>query len=97
MKLYNKFKILNQGGDDVSFDFSKLRGKIIEKCGTMYKFAEIMGWSERTMSLKINGKRAWTQLEIAKAVDILGLEQKDIPVYFFVCKVQNIEQNTGIR
>ena len=37
------------------FDYSKLRGRIIEKFGNQSKFAVAMGWSERTMSLKITG------------------------------------------
>ena len=39
----------------MAFDYSKLRGKIIELFGTQACFAAAMGWSERTLSLKMNG------------------------------------------
>ena len=52
-----------------------------------------MGWSERTLSLKMNGIRSWKQPDICQAVKLLGLSDKDIPAYFFTIKVQNIEQS----
>ena len=72
-------------------DYSKLRGRIIEKCGTNAIFAKKMGWSERTMSLKINCRIQWKQDEILKATRILDLRIEDIQTYFFELKVQNIE------
>ena len=76
----------------MAFDFMKLRGRIREVCGSEKLFSELMGWSERTTSLKLNGKRPWKQPEIMKAVNILHLSETDIPSYFFTKKVQNIEQ-----
>lgn len=74
------------------FDYSKLRGRIIEKFGNQSKFALAMGWSERTMSLKITGKRCWKQPEMCLALTLLELSDSDVPEYFFKTKVQNIEQ-----
>ena len=39
----------------MAFDYSKLRGKIVEKFGTQTEFSKAMNLSERTMSLKLNG------------------------------------------
>nr|DAY76523.1 MAG TPA: Protein of unknown function (DUF739) [Caudoviricetes sp.] len=75
------------------FDYSKLRGRIIEKYGSQSKFAKEMKLSERTMSLKMLGRVEWKQSEIQKAVALLGLADKDICSYFFTLKVQNIEHN----
>lgn len=75
----------------VAFDYSKLRGRIVEIFGTQACFAVAMGWSERTLSLKMNGLRAWKQPDICKAVTLLNLSDKDIPSFFFKIKVQNIE------
>jgi len=50
-----------------------------------------MGWSERTTSLKMNGKRPWKQPEIVKAIKILKLSDADIQTYFFTVKVQSSE------
>lgn len=74
----------------MAFDYSKLRGRIVEKFGSQQKFAEAMGMSERTLSLKINGKRSWKQPEILEVVKKLGLTEEDIQDYFFTLKVQNI-------
>ncbi len=77
----------------MSYDLSKLRGKIIEKYGTLGAFAKAMGWSERTNSLKINGKNEWKQSEILIASNLLGIHPYEIDTYFFNVEVQNIEQN----
>ena len=74
----------------MAFDYNKLRGRIVEKFGNQSEFANAMGLSERTISLKINGKRPWKQEEILKAIQILGLTDDDIQDYFFTLKVQNV-------
>ena len=74
----------------MSYDYSRLKGKIIEKYGSNAKFAEDMEWSERTLSLKLNNKVAWKQPEIVKAIDLLSLDENDITGYFFKLKVENI-------
>ena len=71
-------------------DYRKLKGRIVEVFGTQTQFAKEMGYSERTMSLKINGKVDFSQSDIAKAVILLKLQDKEIPAYFFTNKVQNI-------
>lgn len=77
----------------MAFDYSRLRGKISEIFITQSRFAIAMEWSERTLSLKMNGIRPWKQPDICKAVNLLGLSDEDIPTYFFNSKVQNIELN----
>lgn len=67
----------------MAYDYSKLKGKIVEVFGTYRKFAEVMGLSERTISLKLNGKIFWKQNEIQKAVEILGLQIEEMQDYFF--------------
>lgn len=73
----------------MAYDYAKLNGKIVEKCGTQAVFAERMGLSERTISLKLNNKVAFKQPEIQKALSILGLTESDIQAYFFTLKVQD--------
>lgn len=73
----------------MAYDYSKLNGRIIEKFGTQAKFAEKMGLSERTVSLKLNNKVAWRQPEMQKAASILGFPETEIQLYFFTMLVQN--------
>ena len=72
----------------MSYDYSKLLGRIIERLGTQYKFAQAIGLSERSVSLKLNGKIGWKQEEIVKICEVLEIESKDIPCYFFTINVQ---------
>lgn len=65
------------------YNYSKLLGRIVEKVGTQSKFAERMEMSERTISLKLNGKVGWKQTEIAKACNVLDIRDVEIPNYFF--------------
>lgn len=69
------------------YDYSSLLGKITEKFGTQYNFANAMGLSERSVSLKLNGKVSWKDSEIQKAVGLLQADVNDIPRYFFKQKV----------
>ncbi len=78
--------------DIVPYDFSRLRGKIVEVCGTQGEFAHRMGLSTHTMTQKMNSRVPFNQNEIDRAVGILSLCNEDIPAYFFVKKVQKYEQ-----
>lgn len=74
----------------MSFDYSKLKGKIIEKFGNQIMFAKAMGCSERTLSLKLNNKVPWKQTEMRKAILLLGIADREVQDYFFTEKVQNL-------
>ena len=65
------------------YNYKKLLGRIVEKIGTQSCFADKMELSERTISLKLNGKVSWKQSEIAKACEVLEIKDEDIPAYFF--------------
>lgn len=79
----------------LEFDYSKLRGRIVEKFGTQHNFADAMEWSERTMSLKMSGKVPWGQPDIVKAAELLELEYDDISRYFFTPSVKYLEHEDG--
>lgn len=73
----------------MAYDYSKLNGRIVEKCGTQAVFADRMGLSERTVSLKLNNKVAWKQPEMQKAAVILEFPETEIQTYFFTMKAQS--------
>lgn len=70
------------------FDYSKLSGRIVAKYGTQLNFANAVGLSERSVSLKLNSKIGWKQSEIIKTCNLLDIAVAEIPDYFFTDKVQ---------
>lgn len=70
------------------FDYSKLRGRIIEMFGTQCNFAKAIGLSERTLSCKLNNKIPFTQPEIILISKLLKIHMSDLNEYFFALKVQ---------
>lgn len=73
------------------FDYSNLSGRIVAKYGTQYNFALAIGLSERSLSLKLNNKVPWKNTEIIKAAELLGIDSKEIPEFFFEPIVQMFE------
>lgn len=71
----------------MAYDYAKLNGRIIEKCGTRKAFAEKMGFSEATISKKLQNKIPFRQAEISKSIEILELSMDDILEYFFTQKL----------
>lgn len=72
----------------MEFDYRKLLGKITEVCGTQAEFAKRIRMSERSVSLKLNGRVEFKQSEIATVCDVLGIKDEQIGEYFFKCNVQ---------
>lgn len=72
----------------MSFEYSKLRGKIKEVFNTQEAFAEAMEMSTTSISAKLNNKVTWSQKEIDKASEVLSIPKDKIPIYFFTPKVQ---------
>lgn len=73
----------------MSFEYSKLRGKIKEVFNTQEAFAEAMEMSTTSISAKLNNKVAWSQKEIDKASEVLSIPKDEIPIYFFTPKVRH--------
>lgn len=67
------------------FDFSKLRGRIIEKFGTCERFAEAAGRSKNWVSVRLNNVVAWSGDEIHAVCqpELLDIPAEEIPLYFF--------------
>ena len=69
------------------FDYSKLRGRIVEKYGTQKRFSQAMNMSESSLTLKLAGASYFTQGEIYRAKMLLDLEEGSVSPYFFTLKV----------
>ena len=72
----------------MAFNYSKLRGRIIEKFGTQGCFSKALGVSEKTLSLKLNNKIFFSQDEISRMSELLEITFDKIQVYFFEKEVQ---------
>ena len=65
------------------FDYTKLKQRIIEQCGSVAKFSKEMPLSQASVYAKLNNQSEWTQQEVLKAASILDIRKADIPAYFF--------------
>ena len=72
----------------MSYNYSKLKGKIVEMFENQKSFAKEMNLSEHSVSMKMRGKVPWNQKDIAKACKLLNIPDEKITVYFFTPKVQ---------
>ena len=66
----------------MEYNSAKLRGTIAEVYKTQARFAEAVGVSERSISLKMSGKVACRSDEIVKAAQLLSIEPQNIADYF---------------
>ena len=73
------------------YDYSKLKGRIVEKFSTRENFAKSLGVTTKTISEKLNNKTIWKQPEISKTMELLSISGKDIESYFFKKKTHGAE------
>lgn len=67
----------------MNYKYDRLRGRIIERYGSQEKFAEIIGISSNSMSKKMNGKTGFSQRDIVRWSELLGIDKSDYSEYFF--------------
>ena len=71
----------------MSFDYNKLKARIVEKYGNQTNFVKAFGVSENTFSRKMNNKNRFTSDDIVKIAEMLDIEKEYIGIYFFTPKV----------
>lgn len=69
------------------FDFSRLRGRIVEKFGTCDNFAAALGRSKVWLSSRLNNSVQWRADEMRAAAEMLAIPAEEIPAYFLTPKV----------
>ena len=79
----------------MKFDYSKLRGRIVEKFGSMTNFAEALGVSKVTISNKLCSEKGLSHGVILRWAALLEIPTEEIGVYFFTPKVRKAEQTTN--
>lgn len=76
---------------NVTFDYNKLRGRIVEKFGTQTAFAEAMGMSNGSVSGKLASKSYFSADEIVKACELLEIQTNEVSAYFFTREVEKTQ------
>ncbi len=66
----------------MSFNYNKLKGRIIEKYGTMGAFAEELGISKQILSQRMTNRTRLSQEEIVKWAKMLGIQQDEYGLFF---------------
>ena len=70
----------------MTYDYTNLRRRIKEVgFNNEEAFAKAIGITRPTLSLKLNGKAKFDQLEITRIIELLNIQESDIHLYFF-CK-----------
>lgn len=67
----------------MSFDYSKLKGRIRELYGTYDNIIPEISMSEATLSRRLNGKSYFNSEEILELSEVLGIVKDEIDQYFF--------------
>ena len=73
---------------DKKYDYSKLRGRIVEKYGTLSKFAEVLGTSLVVVSNKMNNKTGFSRADMEQWAALLDISGNEYDLYFFARIVQ---------
>lgn len=63
--------------------FSRLRGKICEKYGTITEFAEKTSKSRVSVSNKLSGDTDFSRDDMIEWGDLLGITPEEYGIYFF--------------
>ena len=69
--------------------YSKLRGRIVEKFGSQREFAAALGKSEQVIVAKLAGRSQFTQDEIITWCNLLEIPADEIVDYFFADLLSN--------
>ena len=67
----------------MSFNYNKLKSKIIEKYGTQREFAKAFGITNIAFSRKLNNQSRFSTDDIIVIVDMLDIPENEITEYFF--------------
>lgn len=80
---------------EIEFDYSKLRGRIVERYDTLDNFAQDISFSGATLSRKLNNRSRFEDVEILEISELLGIPKNKLDSYFFTLKVRKNEQATA--
>ena len=65
------------------YSYAKLKGRIVEKYGTIGSFAEALGVSRQAVSNKLNCRSSFSQEDIEIWARLLSIDPDQFGVFFF--------------
>lgn len=71
----------------MNFDTNKLRGRIVEKYGSLQNFSKHTGFKYSTLQNKLRSLTYFNQYDIVQMMKFLEISNEEVPVYFFREKV----------
>ena len=76
--------------ETITFDYSKLRGRIVEKFGTMDSFAENVEISTVALSKKLNNKIGISRNDMICWSNALDIPLEEYGAFYFVKKLNEV-------
>lgn len=73
------------------FDYSKLKGRIVEKCDTQNNFSTKIGMSPQVLNKRLQGEVQFDSSEILRIAETLEIPKDEITEYFFTEKVEKTQ------
>ena len=73
----------------MDYDYSKLRGRIVEKFGTASAFADALHTHKAQVSAKLNNKVDITKQDIESWSNLLDIDITDYGVFYFTKKLND--------
>lgn len=74
----------------MEINYNKLKGRIIEKYGSFYNFADALGVSKVSLSKKMNGHSGFSRDDIVKWCGLLSIDRNDLEAYFFATDLNEV-------
>lgn len=75
---------------NIVFDYSKLKGRIVEKYGSQKNFYKALGWNNSSLAMKLAGKTKFTIYEIPMLCEMLEIPIEQLGVYFFTQSTKEV-------
>ena len=77
----------------MNYDYTNLKQIIKTKYTTFEKFADALEIGRSTLSLKLNNNAEWSQAEMSRAMNLLGISETEINKYFFAIKFRKLNND----
>ncbi|API89007.1 hypothetical protein BKP56_06950 [Marinilactibacillus sp. 15R] len=82
--------------DNITFDYSKLEGRIKEKFDSQQNVSDQLSFSKTSLSMKLNNRVSFGQKDILELAKVLEIPDNEIAKYFFEVKVRKTVQKEKV-